>query len=268
MRDNVLNDASRQPLFLNIDARREASSDPAKNNSVSSHLASQIKNVDNSSEELSCGARNKGFTESLTHMWRSLWPSGNSQSTEVNDAGESIKLTEVITDGGLLRSQAESLHISRNEQVSPGGWKGSALKRCLVGVGIFTGGGILVRSGYENYGEQNSHSGTTGNFTSPASVVPPHNYLSLCYNLKIDNITEVLTPPLDFISGPSIDNRKERSLPVENRYIPNSILSIVADRKLDLRVMNEFDLIYRRAGVSSDVSNTNSSEEKKYQVAS
>ncbi|MBF1996172.1 hypothetical protein HW114_12085 [Serratia symbiotica] len=317
MRDNVLNNASRQPLFLNIDARREESSDPAENNSVSSHLASQIKNVDNSSEELSRGARNKGFTESLTHMWRSLWPSGNSQPTEVNDAGESIKLTEVITDGGLLRSQAESLHISRNEQVSPGGWKGSALKRCLVGVGILTGGGILVRAGYENYGEQNSHSGTTGNFTSPASVVPPHNYLSpyhnvkidsitnvrtppldfisgsringkrerslldknenftspasvvrrhnylsLCYDLKIDNITEVLTPPLYFISGPSIDNRKERSLPVENRYIPNSILSIVADRKLDLRVMNEFDLIYRRAGVSSDVSNTNSSEEK------
>ncbi|NIG88110.1 hypothetical protein M5J15_11435 [Serratia symbiotica] len=214
MRDNVLNNASRQPLFLNIDARREESSDPPENNRVSSHLASQIKNVDNSSEELSRGARNKGFTESLTHMWRSLWPSGNSQSTKVNDAGESIKLTEVITDSGLLRSQAESLHISRNEQVSPGGWKGGTLKRCLVGVGILAGGGILVRAGYENYGEQNSHSRTTGNFTSHASVVRRHNYLSLCYDLKTDNITEVLTPPLYFISGPSIDNRKELRFPL------------------------------------------------------
>lgn len=147
----------------------------------------------------------------------------------------------------------------------------------LTGAALLGGGRYYV--GRNNYDEDNS------NILSPISTDYSPDDLTLCnspqiasdraaipseglsaveceYYLEINFIENVVTQPLDFISGYNKGNRIKRFTPIDNRYIPNLLIDITQNNTIEWRVRNEFDLIYRRAENSPDVRNATSSEER------
>lgn len=68
-----------------------------------------------------------------------------------NNANEEASLAAILSIGKGLRLQAESPRNDYHTTSVQQGWKCGLLKRCLLGVGILTGSGLLVNSAYRFY---------------------------------------------------------------------------------------------------------------------
>ncbi|MBN3264157.1 hypothetical protein H5A43_13580 [Pectobacterium brasiliense] len=145
-------------------AERYEHNDTESNGELAS-LTQALGAICNTKHEL-----NKGSTLStnLNQAWQRLWTAyneGASQKDSDNEAG--IKLQEILTEGENLHRLADSLQYPVDEAPVPGPWKGSFLKRCLVGAGILSGIGASVSSGYWYYtGRSASTTGPAGNTTA------------------------------------------------------------------------------------------------------
>ena len=160
MLSNTVKNVSANP----ISGKYKVDDNITQNNSESSPLTSDIKFVSNSAQELFIQKNtSKPLTDGfLTHVWRSLQVSdGKHSNGNISDKEES-ELTDILTLGETLRQQANSLSVSNNEVLAPQSWKGSVLKRCLIGVGLLTGTGLLSGAGYKYYNARAAHAGTPG----------------------------------------------------------------------------------------------------------
>ena len=160
MLSHTLKNSSSPP----IPAGYKVNDDISQNNSESSALTSEINFVGNSRQALSIQKNTSipltdGF---LTRTWRSLQASDGEHSRGNISDEEGTELTEILTMGETLRQQANSLCAPSNEAPVPLAWKGSILKRCLVGVGFLTGAGVLGGAGYAGYKYYNARAANTG----------------------------------------------------------------------------------------------------------
>lgn len=114
--------------------------------------------VQNSPQELTVTGCVSGY---LNQAWQWLCPSDNGQLAS-NEEG--TELTEVISEGGVLRREAESLRSTNNELPVPGPWGGTRFQKGLVAAGLL-GTGFLARTGYQRYAGRPDDNGTAGNST-------------------------------------------------------------------------------------------------------
>ncbi|MCU1803155.1 hypothetical protein CUU56_17255, partial [Pectobacterium parvum] len=283
MNNGILTNTPHKLSTLNINSSEDKVRRPNRSSNVSSGLTSQLKYINNSSEQLYHGVKNEIPTKRSTHLWNYLWSFSRVRSAELNDDVEDDPLTEILAEGEFIRLQAESLKDSNNKQEFYRRWKGSYLKRGLVGMGLLTGAGVI--GGIWHYAGRHGYNESKGDFVFPTSITPLSNFVASChdfqmpfdrttlpsdlfisrnceYNLEMDFIKNMVTQSLDFIPEINPSIREKRSIPVNNINIPYLILTIVQDQTIDWRMRNEFDLIFRQADTSPDVRHAKSSEEK------
>lgn len=146
-----------------IPDRHKVDDDIPQNDSESSMLTSDVSFVRNSIRMLSTKKNilislSDGF---LSRVWRIFQASDGKHSSENVSDKEDTELTEILILGETLRQQSDSLFISCNEVPVPHEWKGSLLKRCLIGVGLLTGSGVLGCAGYSGYKYYNARAKNT-----------------------------------------------------------------------------------------------------------
>lgn len=117
-----------------------------------SPLTTALDSVRNSTHELNKGSRSGRMADYLNQAWHRLSTTDKGQfSVENGGHQEGTGLQEIFSEGESLRSLADSLHAPDTEEPVPHGWKGSLLKRCLVGAGYLTGTGLMSAAGYAGY---------------------------------------------------------------------------------------------------------------------
>lgn len=130
---------------------------------VASSLLTDIHSVRNSAHYL-----NKESTKFYDYpklLWQLLQTSYKEQPSRKN-GDEGTELREILTEGKNLHRMADSLHAPVDPDTVTGVWKGSLLKRCLIGIGILSGGVVVGDTVYRYYaGKQASAAGPMGNAT-------------------------------------------------------------------------------------------------------
>lgn len=136
-------------------------------------LTEALDSICNTNHELNKGSTLRTISGYLNQAWQRLWTAYNELSSQEDSDNETeIELYKILTEGENLKGQADSLQDPVDEAPVPGTWKDSFLKRWLVGVGILSGIGASVSSGYWYYtGRPASTTGPAGNATvSPFGV--------------------------------------------------------------------------------------------------
>lgn len=130
----------------------------ASDDRESSSCLRKVSSVQNSPQELTVTGCVTGY---LNQAWQWLCPSDNGQLASIEEGTE---LTEVISEGGVLRREAESLLSTNNELPVPGPWGGTRFQKGLVAAGLL-GIGFLARTGYQRYAGRPDDNGMAGNST-------------------------------------------------------------------------------------------------------
>lgn len=99
-----------------------------------------------------------------------------------NNANEEVSLAAVLSTGKDLRLQAESLRNNYHAAPVQQGWKCGLLKRCLLGVGILTGSGLLNNSAYR-YDSAKAQGNTERPETRPDIMLKNQNHSDRPVNL-------------------------------------------------------------------------------------
>lgn len=159
----MLSHTVKDPSSTPIPARHIVNDDTPQNDSESSALISKIDFVRNSTQAVST---EKNISMRLTggipaSVWNSLRRSDGGHSGRNLSDGEETGMIEMLAMGETLRQQAISLYLPSKEAPVPHDWKGSFLKRCLVGVGLLTGSGILGGASYTGYKYYQARKGAT-----------------------------------------------------------------------------------------------------------
>lgn len=146
-----------------ISDSQKVNDDHPQNNSESSALTSGISFVRNSENMIFTKKNNSipvtdGF---FTRVWRCFQTSYGKYSNRNICDTEDTELTEILTQGENLSQQANSLFSPDSEAPVPRGWRGSLLKRCLVGAGLLTGSGVMGGVGYAGYKYYNARGEST-----------------------------------------------------------------------------------------------------------
>lgn len=146
---------------------RDENSDTEGNGELAS-LREALGSACNTNHELNKGSTLSTVSGYLNQAWQRLWIAYNKLSSqEDSDKETEIELHKILTEGENLNRQADSLQDPVDEAPVPGPWKGSFLKRCLVGAGILSGVGASVSSGYWYYTRRPaSTTGPAGNTTA------------------------------------------------------------------------------------------------------
>lgn len=146
----------------------------SQRNSGSPSLTSEIDCVGNNTQALFIQPKASiSLSERfLTHVWRCVQASygkySNGNISDEKDAG----LQEILIRGETLRQQAHSLSVPCSETSIPQSWKGSLLKRCLVGAGLLTGTSMLGGAVYAGY----HYNSRTSNSDTPGATKTLENY--------------------------------------------------------------------------------------------
>lgn len=146
---------------------------PVQNDRELSPLTSTINSVHNSMQTLSfsennTNARNNGF---FARIWHSLRTSEGSHAQKNHRDEKGTELKDITAGGEALRREAESLRGTDTAEPVPHGWKGSLLKRSLIGAGVLTGTGVLGAAGYEYFNAGSARAGTRAG-TPESSFAP------------------------------------------------------------------------------------------------
>ncbi|MCS3434584.1 hypothetical protein [Klebsiella sp. BIGb0407] len=158
----MISDTVKYSSTPTISDSKKVDDDHPQNNSESSALTSDISFVRNSTNMRSIKKNTTPIADGfLNRVWRCFQTSdGNHSNGNICDE-EGTELTEILTQGENLRQQAHSLCRSDSEAPVPHGWRGSLLKRCLVGAGLLTGTGVLGGMGYAGYKYYNHGTSST-----------------------------------------------------------------------------------------------------------
>jgi len=149
----MISDTVKYSSVPTISDNKKMGDDHPQNNSESSALTSDISFVRNSTNIIFIKKNTSipitdGF---FTRVWRCFQTSdGKHSNGNLCDEGDT-ELAEILTHGENLRQQVNSLCNPDSEAPVPHGWRGSMLKRCLVGAGLLTGTGVLDGMGYAGY---------------------------------------------------------------------------------------------------------------------
>ncbi|MCS3433124.1 hypothetical protein [Klebsiella sp. BIGb0407] len=173
----MLSHTVKEPSTSPLQGRYKVDDDILQNNSESSPLTSEIGSLSNSPQKLFIQKNTPepvtdGF---LTRIWCCLQAAGGKHSGDNFSDEEGTELQEILTQGEVLRQQAHSFSGLSNEASIPQAWKGSLLKRCLVGAGLLTGSGILSGAGYAGYKYYNSGTSSTHPPGKSLQPRPPHS---------------------------------------------------------------------------------------------
>lgn len=215
------------PIYIRDNNNVDASPDQKE----TSPLTSKIKNVNNSKEKPS-GSGNKNFTGKVLGTLNNLLVQRSGQTNvEMEDDGVGIPLAEVITGGEALRSQAESLLRSRDEQPVPRGWRGGMFQRFLVGAGILTGIGTLGGAGYKYYAGRSSPGERAENTAQNSSTEPSLNPLNV-YNRSEATPAGVFTP----LQSDGSTKNKPRHI---RRHLPHPATGTTASPELPAGILDD-----------------------------
>ncbi|WP_395489446.1 hypothetical protein ACG1VR_17765 [Cedecea davisae] len=215
------------PIYIRDNNNDDASPDKKE----TSPLTSKIKNVNNSKDKPS-GSGNKSFTGKAFGTLNNLLVQRSGQTNvEMEDDGVGIPLAEVITGGEALRSQAESLLRSRDEQPVPRAWNGGMFQRLLVGAGILTGIGTLGGAGYKYYAGRSSPGERAENTAQNSSTEPSLN------PVNVYNRSEA-TPAGVFTTLQSDGSTKSKPRHIR-RHLPHPATGTTASPELPAGILDD-----------------------------
>lgn len=124
-------------------------------NNTSSILTTKINSVCRSPQKIIKYGKNTQ-NHPNKHLHQTLQWSQYSEESEYRDIydNDNTELLDILSKGKHLRLQAESLLNPNNQESAPQGWKCGFFKRCLLGVGILAGVGV-VGAAYKYYSVRN-----------------------------------------------------------------------------------------------------------------